>query len=116
MDPLTTIRLNHTVETTGTNWEFDGTPECPQWLNNNTGHTLLVVAETEVTDCFSLHLSHTMLTDEEWKVAEADFAGELIPLTEWILSAPEEALFDEELASVIVAPFWDTPTPPQKKV
>jgi hypothetical protein len=109
MDSVTAIKLNHTVETTGTNWDFDGCPENPQWGNTETDHKLVVTPQDTMSDTYSVHLSHPSLIEGSWEIAEADFAGELIPLVEWILSAPEDTLTHEETASLIVAPFWDSP-------
>lgn len=109
MDSVTAIKLNHTVETAGTNWDFDGCPENPQWVNKKTNHTLVVTPHDHTSGTYAVHLSHPSLIDGSWQIAEAEFAGELIPLIEWILSAPEDALMHEDSASLIVSPFWDSP-------
>lgn len=94
------------VSTEGTNWTFASKSTHPSWKNEQTGHRLLIEPADSSFD-YRLTLNHESQARPFWTVTELDFAPELIPLVEWVLSAPEDTLFNREAVCYLTEPFWD---------
>lgn len=117
MDELATLQFADAVSTEGTNWEFIGSPTHPSWENSETDH-ILAIFPAETGYDFRLCLNHRQQLRPWWTVTELDFAAELIPIVEWVLSTADEDLFHRELVAVLLEPFWSRQSPtdaPSKK-
>lgn len=103
---LADLDFEASVSTGGTNWTFISKPTHPTWENEQTGHRLLIEPAESSFD-YRLRLNHESQARPFWTVTELDFAPELIPLVEWVLSAPEADLFNREAVCYLTEPFWE---------
>jgi hypothetical protein len=116
MEKVAELDLEESVETAGTNWEFSGTANGPAWTNRQTNHRLII--DESDTDGFSfrVRLNHTSQARPWWTVTEVgDFTAELIPIVEWVVSAPDDDFYTRELVATMLDPFWDQDDTPRQQ-